>query len=230
MAGCNDVAVRSTRLIYVENDPALRGIMTRAFHAQTGIELLLSTPSAADALAFEGLSRADAALLDLALGAEQMNGIELGLAMRERNANIGIVVYSQYSLRNMARRVPQDHAMGWSFVPKTGDMRVTDLASVIRATAKGMSHNLAGGDDLSPTPAVLEEFTPRQRAVMALASTGLTGLEISRHLGISHDAVRKDLSAAYRLLLPDVDGGDLRTKAVLVYLQLMRGEPWDEGL
>lgn len=222
--------MRATRLIYVENDPALRGIMTRAFEGQEGLELLLSTETAAEALAFRDLLRADVALLDLALGADQMNGIELGLAMRERNANIGIVVYSQYSLRNMARRVPPEHAMGWSFVPKTGDMRVADLASVIRATAQGMSHDLAGADDQAPTPAVLGELTPRQRAVMALASTGLTGLEISRHLGISHDAVRKDLSAAYRLLLPGADGGDLRTKAVLVYLQLMRDQPWDEGL
>lgn len=222
--------MRATRLVYVENDPALRGIMTRAFEGQEGIELLLSTETPAEALAFDDLVRADAALLDLALGADQMNGIELGLAMRERNADIGIVVYSQYSLRNMGRRVPDEQSMGWSFVPKTGDMNVADLAAVIRATAQGMSHDLAGGDDDSvPVPGVLGEFTPRQRAVMALASTGLTGLEISRHLGVSHSAVRKDLSAAYRLLLPDADSGDLRTKAVLAYLQLMREQSWDEG-
>ena len=222
--------MRATRLVYVENDPALRGIMTRAFQSQDSIDLLLSTESPAEALSFADLSRADAALLDLALGADQMNGIELGLAMRERNADIGIVVYSQYSLRNMARRVPTEQAMGWSFIPKTGDMSVSDLAAVIRTTAQGMSHDLAGrDDDMLPAAGVLGAFTPRQRAVMALASTGLTGLEISRHLGVSHSAVRKDLSAAYRLLLPDADSGDLRTKAVLAYLQLMREQSWDEG-
>ena len=221
--------MRATRLVYVENDPALRGILTRALQAESGIELLQSTESPRDALAFPDLHRADAALLDLALGADQMNGIELGLAMRERNPDIGIVVYSQYSLRNMARRVPMEQAMGWSFVPKSGDMDTAELASVLRATAQGMSHDFAGDDETAPTGSVLDACTPRQRAVMALASTGLTALEISRRLGISHGAVRKDLSAVYRLLIPDGEGGDLRTKAVLAYLQLMREQSWDEG-
>ena len=70
--------MRATRLIYVENDPALRGIMTRAFEASSGIELLLSTGTAADAMAFDRLGHVDAALLDLALGAGSMSGLDLG--------------------------------------------------------------------------------------------------------------------------------------------------------
>ena len=221
--------MRATRLVYVENDPALRGIMTRAFEGQEGIELLLSTETPAEALAFDDLVRADAALLDLALGADQMNGIELGLAMRERNADIGIVVYSQYSLANMTRRVPDDQLMGWSFVPKSGDMDIDELVAVIRATAQGMSHDLAGNSGSAVVANALDELSTRQRAVMALAATGLTAPEIGRRLGLTHDAVRKDLSRAYRVLVPGDEGGDLRTKAVLAYLQLMRDRTWDES-
>lgn len=213
--------MRATRLLYVENDPALRGIMTRAFEASPEVDLLLSTGSAQDALRLEGLGRADAALLDLALGADEMNGIELGLALRGRNPELGVVVYSQYSLRNMTRRIPADQSMGWSFVPKSGDTEIDELISVIRATAKGMSHNLAGADIELPQD-VLDELTARQRAVMALAATGLTAPEISARLGITHDAVRKDLSAAYRLLVPEGEGSDMRTRAVLAYLRIMR--------
>jgi DNA-binding NarL/FixJ family response regulator len=221
--------VRATRLIYVENDPALRSIITGAFRKMHNIELLLSTGSSNEALASKDLTRADAALVDLALGPNQLNGVELGIAMRERNQNIGIVVYSQYSLRNMVRRVPPELQMGWSFIPKSAEMDTAELEKIIQETAKGMSHDLAGSDEIGPTPDVISEFTSRQRAVIALASAGLTAPEISMRLGFSNDAVRKDLSAVYRLLIPDSDGGDLRTKAVLAYLRIMREMSSEEG-
>lgn len=221
--------MRPTRFIYVENDPTLRRFIEREFQSLQSVEILLSTDSPSEALQSEALARADAALLDLALGASEINGIDLGLAMRERNPDIGIVVYSQYSLRNLARRVPQRQMMGWSFIPKSGDLDVEQLASVIRATAQGMSHDLAGADDHEPGADALEKFTARQRAVMALAASGLTAVEISQRLGVSHDAVRKDLSRVYGLLVPEGEGGDLRTKAVLTYLSLVRDKSWDEG-
>ena len=193
------------------------------------IEVLLSTCSSSEALAFNDLARADAALVDLALGPNQLNGVELGIAMRERNPDIGIVVYSQYSLRNMVRRVPPGLQMGWSFVPKSADMDTSELEKIIQETAKGMSYDLAGSDEIGPTPDVISKFTSRQRAVIALAAAGLTAPEISVRLGVSNDAVRKDLSAVYRLLIPESDGGDLRTKAVLTYLRIMRDISSEEG-
>lgn len=215
--------MRDTRVIYVENDPALRGIFTRSLRSAEGIELLLESGSSRDALAAPEVVQADVALLDLALGADELNGIDLGLGMRQRNSNIGIVVYSQFSMRNLARRVPESQRMGWSFIPKSGDMRIEDMVSILRATAQGMSHDHAGsaaedaGDE-----SLLEQLTDRQRAIMALAATGLSAPEIALRLGTSQDAVRKELSRSYRLLVPDASGGDLRTVAVLAYLQLVR--------
>lgn len=220
--------MRDTRLIYVENDPALRAIFARGLARVEGIELVLETGSPSEALDTPALHRADAALLDLALGVDELNGIELGLAMRERNPDLGIVVYSQHSLRNLSRRVPGSQAMGWSFVPKSGDMEIEDLVAIIRATAQGMSQDLAGTSGAPDDSAVLDSLSSRQRAVMALAATGLTAPEIAKRLGVTADAVRKDLSRAYRLLVPDGEGSDLRTKAVLAYLALMREPSWDD--
>ncbi len=221
--------MRATRLIYVENDPALRGIMTRAFEAAPDIELLLSAGTAAEALSCEELGQADAALLDLALGAGEVSGLDLGVAIRERNADIGIVVYSQFSMRNLSRQVPPEQSMGWSFVPKSGDMDIDELIAVIRATAQGMSHDFAGTDAAPTGMAVLDALSSRQRAVMALAATGLTAPEMAKRLGMTHDAVRRDLSRAYRLLVPEGEGQDLRTLAVLAYLDIMRNATWSEG-
>ena len=60
--------MRATRLVYVENDPALRGILSRALAADPGIDLLLSTGLPDEALGSDAAENADAALLDLALG------------------------------------------------------------------------------------------------------------------------------------------------------------------
>ena len=220
--------MRDTRVIYVENDPALRGVMTRSLRDAEGIELLLETGSARDALAAPEVIRADVALLDLGLGADELNGIDLGLGLRQRNSDIGIVVYSQYSMRNLARRVPKAQRIGWSFIPKTGDMRTEDMVSILRATARGISHDRADSVATETSEqSLLEQLSDRQRAIMALAATGLTAPEISVRLGATHDAVRKELSRSYRILVPEAAGGDLRTLAVLSYLQLVRDSSWD---
>lgn len=221
--------MRASRVIYVENDPALRGIMTRALGASAEVELTLSTGDASEALTSGFATQADVALLDLALGADQLNGIDLGLALRELNPDLGIVIYSQHSLKNLARRVPDHQRMGWSFIPKSGEMETSELIDILRATARGIAHmsdEVRRGDS---TADPLEPLTPRQRAVMALAATGLSAPDISQRLAITQDSVRKDLSKAYRVLVPGDEGGDLRTRAVLAYLQIMRDQEWDNA-
>ena len=98
--------MRPTRLIYVENDPALRGILARLLDKHPDIELLLHADTPGAALHRGLVESADVALLDLALGSDEMNGIDLGLAMRRLNENIGIVIHSQYRLDTVARSVP----------------------------------------------------------------------------------------------------------------------------
>ena len=222
--------MRPSRVLYVENDPALRGIMTRALSASPEIELTLSTGVAVEALGSAQAAQADVALLDLALGADQLNGIDLGLALRESNPDLGIVIYSQYSLKNLARRVPEKQRIGWSFIPKSGEMETSELIEILRTTARGIAHPNAEAHQGDEADDLLEALTPRQRAVMALAATGLSAPDISQRLRITQDSVRKDLSKAYRILVPGDEGGDLRTRAVLAYLHVMRDHSWNETL
>jgi hypothetical protein len=49
--------------------------------------------------------------------------------------------------------------------------------------------------------------------------------EVARRLGVSHDVVRQDLTRAYRLLVPEAEESEeLRTRAILTYLQWTRDE------
>jgi two-component system response regulator DesR len=221
--------VRPTRAIYVENDPALRGIITTFLTQHPDVDLLLSAPNAEGIINSPEALQADVALLDLALGLHEMNGIDLGIALRERNDSIGIVIHSQHPLTHLARRVPKDLRIGWSFLPKTGDMNMDDLVAVMRTTARGIAVGDLTTETHEDATTALEALTPRQRAVMALAATGLSAPQVAARLGISHDSVRQDLSKAYRQLVPDAAAGDdLRTRAILAYLQLVRDQAWDD--
>lgn len=115
--------MRPTRLIYVEDDPALLGILTQILGRRPELEVLLATSSVDEALGFAALDRVDVALLDLALGQQQMNGIQLGLALRQINRHIGIVMLSQHSLASIDRVLPKDEMMGWSTFAKSGDLK-----------------------------------------------------------------------------------------------------------
>ena len=52
---------------------------------------------------------------------------------------MGVVIHSQHEPAQVLRRFPTGDLMGWSFVPKTGDMRIDDLVAVLRSSARGMS-------------------------------------------------------------------------------------------
>lgn len=86
--------MRPSRLIYVESDPALHGIMVQLPNQHPEIEVVLTASSANEALLSDQIARADVAVLDFALGVNSMNEIDLGIALRERNPDIGIVIHS----------------------------------------------------------------------------------------------------------------------------------------
>lgn len=221
--------VRATRVIYVENDPALRGIMTQLLESRPEIEVVVATGFAHEVLDERLASRADVALLDLALGSTQMNGIDLGLALRNLNDNIGVVIHSQYRLDTVARSVPADALFGWAILPKTGDMAIDDVVRVLRETALGLSTvDAPEVDGVFENP--LESLSTRQRAIMGMAAAGVKTPEIARRLRVSHDAIRQDLSRTYKILVPDADPtDDLRTRAILAYLELVRDDDVHDG-
>lgn len=209
--------MRATRLLYVENDPALLGILTRLLSRRTDIEVLFATPSPAEALSFERVVDADVALIDLALGPDQMNGVDLGLALRRVNPDIGIVIHSQHRLDHITQRIPRDELMGWSTVRKTGDMAIDELVTTLRETASGMSTRVSAAE---PNSGRLDELTPRQRTVMGMAAAGLRSTEIAKRMNASHESIRKEMSKAYRVLVPNASPEeDMRTLAILAYLR-----------
>ena len=118
--------MRPTRLIYVENDSALRRILGEMLNQSKELEILGSYANSDDALNRTLVRKADVALIDFSLDQNGLNGIELGIALRNINEYIGIVIYSQYSVSQMVSRVPKSMRSGWSFFDKSAEMDLED--------------------------------------------------------------------------------------------------------
>lgn len=223
------LGMRSTRILYIENDSALRKFLETSLSAHSDIEVIGSFVSADQALDRALVRKADVALIDFGLDSAGLNGIELGIALRSINEYIGIVIYSQFDVRKMVKRVPSEMRSGWSFFEKSGEMTTDDYVEIIKKTVNGKG-NWEEFSSASNETSELESnlyflLTPRQRSIIALAAQGISVQEIAEKLNISYAYVRKELSRAYSVLLPEAqDGDDLKTQAVLKYLEIVQAK------
>ncbi len=219
--------MRPTRLLYVENDSALRRILGEMLSKSKDLELIGSFSNSDEVLNRTLVRKADVALIDFALDQNGLNGIELGIALRNINEYIGIVIYSQYSVSQMVSRVPKDMRSGWSFFDKSADMDLLDYVKIIKMTSSGKGNweefttsEVASNEVKS---SIYFQLSPRQRSIMSLSSQGKSAQDIAMQLDLSYSYVRKELSRSYAVLLPDsTPSDDLKTAAVLKFMELMR--------
>jgi DNA-binding NarL/FixJ family response regulator len=219
--------MRSTRLLYVENDSALRRILGEMLSQSKDLEVIGSFSNSDEVLNRTLVRRADVALIDFALDQNGLNGIELGIALRNINEYIGIVIYSQYSVSEMVGRVPKAMRNGWSFFDKSAEMTLSDYVDIIKMTSSGKGNweKVSAGkiENKELQSSIYFQLTPRQRSIMSLSSQGKSAQDIAGSLDLSYSYVRKELSRSYSVLLPDaVPSDDLKTAAVLKYIELMK--------
>jgi len=219
--------MRATRLLYVENDSALRRILGEMLSQSKDLELIGSFSNSDEVLNRTLVRKADVALIDFALDQNGLNGIELGIALRNINEYIGIVIYSQYSVSQMISRVPKAMRSGWSFFDKSAEMELADYVEIIKLTSSGKGNweNVSAGEveNVEVQSSIYFQLSPRQRSIMSLSAQGKGAQDIAMQLDLSYSYVRKELSRAYAVLLPNaVASDDLKTAAVLKYMELMR--------
>lgn len=209
-------------VLYVEDDPTLRGILTELLRTSTELDVVGSVGTSAEALTIARDQPVDVALLDLALGEGELTGIELGIRIRELRSDTGIVLLSQHVVPDFIDQLPDRYREGWSFIAKRSDLRLERLTEILIATSRGLNivdpEILAARRTAAADP--VAQLTPRQREIMALAASGRDATAIASELSLAAGTVRQELSKAYAVLVPDpTPGTDLRTSAVLAYLR-----------
>ena len=213
-------SVGALRVLYVEDDPMLREMLATQLRADARIGSVEAFGTAREVV--DGASgELDVALIDLSLGQGQPSGIEVGLALRATRRGLPIVIFSQYRVPSVDDAVPPREREGWSFLQKGSDVGIDELVEVLSGAVDGVEY-AATSEAAMSADSVLAKLSPRQREVIALAAAGYDAVGIAERLHLAHVSVRRELSLAYRVLVPDPQPGtDLRTAAVLEYLRLM---------
>lgn len=216
---------RGLRVLYVENDEALLGLLGNSLEVHPSIQSLHKASSSDQAFELTAKFSFDSALIDISLGQNSISGVQLASSLREKNEHLGIVLLSQHITNNYLNELPEQFGYGWSAIQKSANLSVEYLVQVLQATANGLnvsqphlSREVRENDNLA------SHLTPRQRQVIALAATGLDATEIAKRVALAAVTVRQELSKAYKILIPNPKPGtDLRTAAVLRYLRDTRG-------
>jgi DNA-binding CsgD family transcriptional regulator len=106
-------------------------------------------------------------------------------------------------------------------------MELEDYVNILKSTSSGkgnwesVSADAIEGNEVKSS--IYFQLSPRQRSIMSLSAQGKSAQDIAVQLDLSYSYVRKELSRSYAILLPDsMPGDDLKTAAVLKYMELMR--------
>lgn len=216
---------RGLRVLYVENDEALLGLLGNSLAIHPDIALLEKAANSEQAFEKFGKTNFDAALIDISLGNESLDGVELATSLRKRSEHLGIVLLSQHISSDYLSGLPKTLGYGWSAIQKSANLSIDYLVQVLGATAQGLNVTDPGSSAIQQERDNLSSLlTPRQRQVIAMAATGLDATEIAKQLSLASVTVRQELSKCYKVLIPNPKPGtDLRTAAVLRYLRETRG-------
>jgi len=212
-------------ILYVENDSALRGLVTGLLRKFSAVENVIDFATGEEALIYAKNFVSNVALLDVSLGQGVLDGFATGTELRKLNPDIGIVLFSQNPLEAITELIDFKGLEAWSYVEKKADLNIEELVKILITTSLGMSNrNWAQfkKDKIESNSLNTNVLTPRQNMIMSLLSCGYEAKFIADKIEISVESVRKDLSAAYSVLIPNPEpGSDLRISAILKYQNLI---------
>jgi DNA-binding NarL/FixJ family response regulator len=152
-------------------------------------------------------------------------GIQAAVRLRETNADVGVVVLSQYSEPRYAIALLEGGSARRAYLLKERIEDVEQLAGAIRAVAEGGSivdpkvvdALMANRARAEPSP--FDELTPRERDVLREMAEGKNNAAIAQALFVTERSVEKVIHSIFvKLGLAWEKEIHKRVKAVVLYL------------
>jgi DNA-binding NarL/FixJ family response regulator len=221
----HDASPKELRVMLVEDEDLYRDLLQTALRQQPGLQVVGAFGDGPSALSTGPSLRPDVAVLDIELPGE-LNGIRLGLALRQAIPRVGIVLLSNHADLRFVTALHRRPITGWSYVLKQSVRDVAALRRAVEGAAAGevvLDPRLVAG--IQPrTGGPLERLTPRQQAALALVAQGLSNAAVAEELVLSEKSVENLLSDVYKEFGLDgrTHGVHTRVRAVLFYLQESR--------
>lgn len=212
----------TSTVVLVEDEPLYRDLLRLALDADPELTVVGAYSDASSALsALEG-RHIDVALLDIDLPGN-INGIELGVRLRRRIPDVGIVLLSNHADAHLLASLPNDVTGGWSYLLKKS---VADAGALRRAIGGA----IAGLVVLDPaltmnarprTGSDLARLSPRGLQILSLIAQGYSNTAIAGLLVLSEKSVENHVTRIYSQLgIMATDRAlHARVQAVLAYLR-----------
>ena len=181
--------MRNARLILVEDDAFTRATLGDALVLQ-GFDVKARVGTAAEALAAQTQFDPQVAVLDLDLGIGP-TGIDVAIALRTRNANIGIVFLTTYKDPRLIESNLPNLPEGAIYLNKL-EMNSTSaiVGQISLAVLKPITRRTLPWSRSSP----LAALSTLQIEIMKEIAQGSSTAEIARSRGVSEQAIDKSIS------------------------------------
>lgn len=199
-------------VLLVENDNLLSSAMKVALQGH-GLRVVAVASSASSVLDLAKQHQPDVALLDLDLG-EGPSGLDVAVALREFNPEIGLVLLTRYRDPRLMRSDLPNPPQGMIHLAK-GD--VSDAAIVAKAVhsaarVPGVARRRGGDATLSDA----------QAEVLLLVAEGLSNSDIARRRNVSVKAIENMIGKLYsRFGIEHNENVNRRAALVRAYLSLV---------
>ena len=165
----------------------------------------------------------DVAIVDIKMPPTHTDeGLRAALTIRSELPGTGVLVLSQYAVKDYATKLLAENAEGVGYLLKDRVADVERFVDAVRRVAEGGS--VLDPEVVSQMLACrpegpLDELTPREREVLALMAEGRSNRSIAVELVVSDRAVEKHVTSIFdKLSLPATGQGHRRVLAVLAYL------------
>jgi DNA-binding NarL/FixJ family response regulator len=219
--------VAQIKIAIVEDEPLFRGLLENHLRRHPGLEVVGAYADGMSALASLPDIGPDVVTLDIELPG-RMDGIDVGLALRQRLPRLGIVILSNHADPRFLGALPREATSGWSYLLKKSVSDIETLDRAVEGAANGavmLDPTVVAA--MRPKPGgPLARLTPRQREIVDLLAQGLTNAAIAERLVLAEKSVENQLTAIYGELGIDRRGLDPtvhpRVSAVLTYLRESR--------
>lgn len=227
-SGMSESGVESTdeapmRVVLADDSVLLReGV--RSLLEDEGISVVASVDDGQQLLAAVADTRPDLAIVDVRMPpTHTTEGLEAALAIKRRFPDIGVLVLSQYVLREYATELLSTETVGVGYLLKN---RVTDIDRFLDS----VNRIAEGGTVIDPEVVrqllsssekqnSLSALTPRENEVLETMAEGLSNRGIAERLYVSISSVEKAISSIFdKLGLHAGQTTSRRVAAVLHYL------------
>jgi len=207
--------MKNVRLILVEDDAFTRATLGDAL-AHQGFEVKARVATAAEALAAQKDFDPHVAVLDLDLGIGP-TGIDVAIALRIQNSNIGIVFLTTYKDPRLIESNLPNLPEGAIYLNKSEMNSTSTIAGQISAA---MIKPLAKRSFPWTRTGPLTGMSTLQIEIMKEIADGKSTLEIARIRGVSEQAIDKSISRiAKRLGIPKSADTNQRVQIVRSFFE-----------